>query len=230
MLKEQRKTRLYIIALIAVVLVIAALILIHALGRPKAEPTPAAAPRPTAQVRTRETFIEKLVEVQKEVTVEEIAAGLNDMGVLVTEEYCFTDVVRYNSIKTLFSIELPITETSYLASYDGAVAAGVDFSRIEVRKNDELHTITVSLPRAEVIAVDIDPESFMLYSEKSGLGNPLSAADFNGSLVELERSATEKALSHEVLVRADEHAMQLIRSFVAGLVDPSAYTVRFETL
>ena len=230
MLKEKKKLWVYLAALACVVLVIVVLILVYA-GRGKASPAAAAAavtPRPTAEVKVREKFVEKLVEVEKEVSVEEISAGLNDMGVLVTQEYAFTDVAQFSSIKKLFSIELPITESSYLASYDGTVTAGVDFSRIGVQRDEATGALTVTLPASEILRIDIDPNSFVLYSEKSGLGNPISAADFNSTLVELEASAKEKAIARGVLERADDNARLLVRGFLDGLVGDGV-TVRIVT-
>ena len=228
MVKEKKKLWIYLIALAAVVLLICGLILWRVLSAPAAQDAPAAvAPRPTPEVRIRERLVDKLIEVEKEVGAEEIASGLNDMGVLVTEEYYFTDVVHFSSIKKLFSLELGITASSFLASYDGVVTAGVDFTRIGIEKDDDAGVITVTMPGAAVLNVDIDPDSFRLYEEKSGLGNPISAADFNSSLVELERSAEEKAIERGVLDHADENARVLIRNFVAALVEEGRYTVRF---
>lgn len=228
MVKEKKKLWIYLIALAVVVLLICGLILWRVLSAPAAQDAPAAvAPRPTPEVRIRERLVDKLIEVEKEVGAEEIASGLNDMGVLVTEEYYFTDVVHFSSIKKLFSLELGITASSFLASYDGVVTAGVDFTRIGIEKDDDAGVITVTMPGAAVLNVDIDPDSFRLYEEKSGLGNPISAADFNSSLVELERSAEEKAIERGVLDHADENARVLIRNFVAALVEEGRYTVRF---
>lgn len=229
MLKEKKKLLIYLIALAVVLLAVVVLVVWHG-GRSKApEALPAATPRPTQQVIVRERPVEKLVEVEKEVTVEEIRAGLNDMGVLLTEEYYFTDVVRFSSIKTLFNIELGITESSYLASYDGVVSAGVDFTKLTLRRDDAMGLITVTMPAPEIVSVDIDPESFQLYSEKTGLGNPISMADFNSSLVELEQSAREKALERGLLERARDNARSIVTNFVAGLVDATRYNIRFET-
>ena len=108
MLKEKKKL-IYWIALGVVLLAVVILILWHG-GRSKApEPLAAVTPRPTQQVVIRERPVEKLVEVEKEVTVEEIRAGLNDMGVLLTEEYYFTDVVRFSSIKKLFKTKFLVS-------------------------------------------------------------------------------------------------------------------------
>ena len=237
MVKEKKKLWLYLAAIIVLVLAAIVLIIVHAGRGAPEEPLPAVTPRPTQQVIVRERpvekivekIVEKVVEVEKEISVDEIRSGLNDMGVLLTAEYCFTDVIHYSSIKSLFRIELGITESSYLASYDGVVTAGVDFDRITLRRDDASGVITVTLPAARVLNVDIDPNSFTLYSEKTGLGNPISMEDFNASLVELEQTAEQKALARGLLDKASDNARVIVRNFIAGLVDASRYTIRFET-
>ena len=176
-MKSSRKSVVYLVLIGLVLLVTAGLILWHQGHRPDSA-RPMVSARPADDVVVRKE-VEKIVTVEKEITADVIQDGLNDVGVLVTEEYYFTEVVGFSSIKKLFKkLELGITESSYLASYDGVVTAGIDFTKITVSKDSELHTVEVRLPKAEILNVDIDPESFELYSEKTGLGNPISAEDF----------------------------------------------------
>ena len=228
MLKEKQKQRIYLIVIAVVLIAAVVLVIIHFARKGADEPLPAVTPRPTQQVVVRERPVEKLVEIEKEVTIEEIRAGLSDMGVLLTEEYCFTDVVSFSSVKKLFNLELGITESSYLATYDGVVAAGVDFTAIRLSRDETQNRITVTVPKAQILYIDIDPQSFRLHSEKAGVGNPVSAADFNDSLVELEQTARQKALDRGILDKADENARRIIRTFVSGLVDTTQWIIVFE--
>lgn len=224
-MKGSRKTTVYLVLIAAVVLLTAGLIVWHQ-GNRSQSALPVASPRAREDVVVRKE-VEKIITVEKEVSAEVIQDGLNDIGVLVTEEYYFTEVVSFSSIKKLFKkLELGITESSFLASYDGIVTAGIDFSGISVTKDDAKNTVEIRLPKAEILNVDIDPESFELYSEKSGLGNPLSAADFNSSLIDLENTAADKAMERGILDRAEKNAKTVIETFVSGLVDSSEYHVR----
>ena len=224
-MKQSKKSVVYLVLIAAVVLLTAAFIFWYP-GHRGAPAQSAAPARSDGDVIVRKE-VEKIIEVEKEVTSDVIQDGLNDMGLLVTEEYYFTEVVSFSSIKKLFQkLELGITESSYLASYDGVVTAGIDFSEITVSKDAERKLVEVRIPEAKILNVDIDPESFELYSEKTGLGNPLSAADFNSSLVELETTASEKAVARGLLDRADEHAQAIIKNFIAGLIDPAEYRVQ----
>ena len=222
---KTRKSQILIVLIVLAVLAIIALLLWHQ-GHKADASLPTVTPRPGVESTAREKRPGPIV-VEKEVAAETIQEGLNDIGQLITEEYYFTEVVRYSSIKKLFNIELGITASSFLASYDGVVTAGLDFTGIRIQKDEVDKAILVTLPKAQILSVDIDPDSFELYSEKEGLGNPISMEDYNASLTELENSAREKAVKLGVLDRADENARRVIQNFIAGLVDPSAYSVRF---
>ena len=166
--------------------------------------------------------------MEKEITATTIQDGLRDMGFLVTEEYYFTQVVSYASSLKLFNlVELGITESKFLASYDGVVTAGIDFEKIRIQKDQDRGVIDVALPEAAILNVDIDPESFELYTEKEGWGNPISLKDYNQSLVELEKNAADRAVERGLLDRAEENARQVVENFIRSLMDTSAYTIRF---
>jgi len=222
MLAEKKRTKLYLIGIGIVVLVVIGLVIWHGVGA-KDTSVPVVTPRPTPEVVIREKQVEKVI------TAEILQDGLRDMGVLVTQEYYFTEVISFSKIRKLFNISLPFTESSYLASYDGVVTAGVDLSTAAVEKDDQTGIITVTLPPAAVLNVDIDPDSFWLYDEKNGLGNPISAEEFNASLVELEKTAEQKALERGLTDKAGESAQTVIRNFIGSLVDMDKYAVRFVT-
>ena len=224
------KTWIYVGLILAVIAVAVGLIVWHS-GKKAPEPAPAVTPLPTPEVviREKEVEVEKIVEVEKEITATTIQDGLRDMGFLVTEEYYFTQVIGYSSVKKLFDlVELGITESRYLVSYDGVVTAGIDFSGIRVKKDTDAGILTVTLPRARIRNVDIDMDSFELYTEKEGLGNPISVADYNQSLQELKKNAQDRALDRGILDKAEENAVRVVENFVRSLMDTTGFTIRCE--
>ena len=228
MVTEKKRMKLLVGLIVLVLTAIVVLLIVYAAGgRGKAAVPSAVTPRPAQEVVVREKEVEKIVTVEKEISSAILTDGVRELGLLVTDEYYFTEVVSYSSIKKLWKIDLGITESSFLASYDGVVRAGVDLSAAVIEKDGERKRITVSLPPAAITDVDIDPESFQLYSEKAGLGNPISAEDFNNALVELEATARDKALARGLLDRADENAHALVRRVVGALVDLNEYTLVF---
>lgn len=168
---------------------------------------------------------EKKDKVVISVSTDTIQDGLANMGVLVTQEYYFTQVEKYTKEKTFLKF---ITSSSeFMYSYDGAVMAGVDFEKIKIKTDEDRKIITVDMPDSEIQAVTIDKNTFKIYSEKDSLWNPLKLEDYNISLVEFEDAAKEKAIASGILGRSDEQARNLVREFISSLPNTGEYTISF---
>lgn len=168
---------------------------------------------------------EKKDKVVIAVSTDTIQDGLANMGVLITQEYYFTQVEKYTKEKTFLKF---ITSSSeFMYSYDGAVMAGIDFEKIEIKTDEDRKIITVDMPDSEIQAVTIDKNTFKIYSEKDSLWNPLKLEDYNISLVEFEDAAKEKAIASGILGRSDEQARNLVREFISSLPNTGEYTISF---
>ena len=118
---------------------------------------------------------EKKDKVVISASTDTIQDGLANMGVLITQEYYFTQVEKYTKEKTFLKF---ITSSSeFMYSYDGAVMAGIDFEKIEIKTDEDRKIITVDMPDSEIQAVTIDKDTFKIYSEKDSLWNPLKLED-----------------------------------------------------
>ena len=230
--KEKMRPVLFL-GIAVLVLAILGVLLWAFAGREAPEPEPV--PEPTPEIIIQEKEVERIVEVERTVTGSMLQEGLGDVGRLVTQEYYFTEVISYSTMLNLdldlkfFQINepLPITESSFLASFDGVVTAGIDFTRIELEKDDKERVVTVSLPSAEIFLVDIDPESFQLYDEKQGLGTRIGVEDYNNALTQLENTAADKAVARGILEKAEENAQTVVRNFIRSVLSEKDYTVVF---
>ena len=158
---------------------------------------------------------EKKDKVVISVNTDTIQDGLANMGVLITQEYYFTQVERYTKEKTFLKF---ITSSSeFMYSYDGAVLAGIDFEKIKIRTDEDRKAITVDMPDSEIQTVTIDKDTW----------NPLKLEDYNISLVEFENAAKDKAVASGILERSDEQARNLVREFIASLPNTGEYTISF---
>jgi len=179
----------------------------------------------TAETVTMKTEKEKKDKVVITVSTDTIRDGLAGMGVLITQEYYFTQVERYTKEKTF--LKFITTQSEFMYSYDGSVMAGVDFDKIAIAADEDRKVISVEMPASEIRAVVIDKDTFKIYSEKDSLWNPLKLEDYNISLVEFEAAAREKALARGILERSDEQAEKLVREFIGSLPNMSGYMVEF---
>ncbi len=220
-LKENKNT-IYIVVIIIAVLAMLVMVFQYKGDRDRAADE-AASETSIAQMRKK-----KLKEPEVKVTVDTqvIEDGLNDMGFLVTQEYYFTQVEKYTKeVKVLGFVP---SESEILYSYDGKVYAGVDFEGIEIAKDEESKTLTVTIPPSEIQSVDIDLNTFKVYSEKDHVWNKMQITDYNSSLIEYEKAAKNKALESGILDRADEQAMKLVMNFIRSIPDAADYKVAIE--
>ena len=184
------------------------------------------APQEPAETVTEKPEKEKRDRVLISTSSEMIREGLANMGTLVTMEYEFTQVENYKKEGKILFLT-PSSEFVY--SYDGSVLAGVDFEKIGIETDQDRKVITVSMPKSEIQSVNIDKDTFQIYSEKESLFTPLKLDDYNISLVEFETAARQKALERGVLERADESARRLVGEFIASLPNTAGYSIDFKS-
>ena len=180
-----------------------------------------------------EDIVERLasVEIEKEKVISSsmIQEGIRDIGKLVTEEYSFTEVESFTSTKEIEGWPIPFTENSYVYSYDGVINAGIDFTRIEIDKDDEKKRITITLPHAEIISSEIDPNSFRVYNEKQSIFNPSSVTDYNTTLTDLLNNAETRAVEKGILKKAEKNSEDIIENFVRSTYGLTDYKIVVET-
>ena len=107
------------------------------------------------------------------------------------------------------------------------MSAGIECDDVVIKKDDEKKTLTIKLPQAKIIGVDIDFDSFKIYEEKEGLWNKLDMSSYNNSLKAFEDAAKEKALQKGILNKADENAEKVIATFVDSLIDNEEYKIEY---
>lgn len=216
---KHNANRIYIAVTTAALVLAAILLLNYEINRRAEE---------AETVKTATTIAEK--EKKDRVLIstssETIRDGLANMGVLITQEYYFTQVETYTKEKNIFLI-IP-SSSGFMYSYDGAVLAGVDFEKIGVQTDEDRKVVTVDLPPSEIQAVTIDRDTFKIYSEKESIWNPLKLEDYNISLAEFEDAAKEKALGSGILERSDQQAQKLVSEFIVSLPAANGYTVEFK--
>ena len=212
--------RIYITVTIVAIILALVLILNYGLRKGAQEPS-----EPKATVSTIKEK-EKKDKVLISVSSETIREGLSSMGVLITQEYYFTQVETYTKDKTLFKV-IPLS-SGFMYSYDGAVMAGVDFGEIQIDTDEDRKIVHVKMPDSEIQAVTIDKNTFQVYSEKESLWNRIKLEDYNISLVEFEDAAKQKALESGILEKSDEQARNLVRGFISSLPTAAGYTISFQ--
>lgn len=182
------------------------------------------------QVETVEVIrvVETVVEKEIQISGETIRAGMANIGELCTAEYNFTHVEKVDSQRDIKGFKIPFTTSMFIYSYDGTIKAGIDFTKIQIDKNDTKKIITLKLPDVKIISSDVDQNSFQLYDEKNNIFNPISVTDVTDSFADLKNSEEEKAIENGLLDKARTNANMLVENFMLGSYDVSGYDIIVE--
>ena len=142
--------------------------------------------------------------------------ALEPVSELITMNYRYKDVGSYTSYKTWFDDEkIPFTTDYQLFTYTGTVKLGYDFSKVTYSVDNENKKITVTLPEVEVIANEIDHDSFEVQDEKSSVFNQQSFDDFASVENELiEKKNAEVLADDEAVEEASQNAELIMKDFL----------------
>ena len=148
------------------------------------------------------------------VTHQMVVERLREVSKLVATEMTLRDVVTYEQTRYGSTKQALLVVT-------GRVAAGVDLERgAEVRIDSAARRITVSLPPAQLLSVDV--LNVVTYDERAGLLNPFRAED---------RDAIGRRVRSQLMVAARqsgilEHADASAAKAVEQLLGRDGYTVQ----
>lgn len=150
-----------------------------------------------------------------------IGGQFNDIAELATEEYVYSSVGKFDDEGLrLLGVRVPFTGKNFLVSYEGKVTAGIkDASQITVDVDDADKTVTVRLPRAEVLDSTWTQGSSEVWDQTLNPINQIKVEDvteFVDSRRELEK---QKAIDGGLLDRAQARAEELARSHMEALIE-----------
>ena len=83
----------------------------------------------------------RVLTERSEVSSETVAMELRNIGELATQSGYYTNVQVIKSSRQLFGVDIPLTQSQFIFSYDGVVKAGVDFADIGIEVREAEHAI-----------------------------------------------------------------------------------------
>lgn len=152
-----------------------------------------------------------------------------DIGELATQEADVVQVeqVDKDALKEKTGIDIPFVGTNIVYSYNVAVKAGFDFTKITVDKDDTNKTILVHMPDPAVLSVDVDTASFKSYTDYESIFNQLSQEEQNEMLGQLQTDAQTTAENNGLLDKAKENGELLIENMIIGQLGETDYDISF---
>lgn len=141
--------------------------------------------------------------------------ALKEMSDLATAEYNITKVVKASDDKTWFKIG----DRKILLSCSGTIKAGIDLSLL--KETDiliEKKNISLTLPPAKVISLNIPPENIQLEYQQVGFWrDKFSNAEQNELMIQAEKQIRQAADSIGIIPNAEKNAKIFITGFLKRL-------------
>lgn len=193
-----------ILAFLAAAAIITAVILGNMLYKEKTKSIPASV------ILTEKTTVE--TEIKKfEVTMEYLEKSLENLSELSTAELSYTGICTIEEGKIPF-----ITKKGFSMLYTGMIRAGIDTSKVKIELTDK--EVIVSIPKAEIQIVKVEPSSIQFYDEKKALFNWKELSDPVDGIIIAEEYLKAQADTDGILEKADKQAEYIVRGLLEDVV------------
>ena len=136
-----------------------------------------------------------LCNKDEEVDVTYLLAKLEKSSELTTAKLTFEGIYPYKDS----GIKI-ISRSDFLMIYQATARAGIDVKKVKITADYVTKTIMISLPKAEVLDIKVDPNSIKYYDEGFALFNFNSKEDANKAQAEAEKKAKEICFSFVLFV------------------------------
>lgn len=146
------------------------------------------------------------------ITSTALTQQLQEANELITMEYNYTKVGKFQNSLQLNGWDIPLTTKSFLLAYSGKLSAGVDMDQIQVEIDGK--KILVKLPEVSIKTNTIDESSIEVYDETKNIFNPISIEDYTAFAKQQKLTVEEEAIENGFLSQAATKAQTSIRKFL----------------
>lgn len=158
---------------------------------------------------------------QANITAEMVEEQLEKCADLTTAKLTYKGVVNFTEGQIKY-----ITQNSFNMMYTADVIAGIDMTKVtaEVQEpaNGNPGKVIVTVPKATVQSIKIDPDSLQFYDTKWALFNRQANTDVQEALVAAEADAKKNMGKKELIATAQTQAEEVISGFVGNIL-PEGY-------
>ncbi|MDD7281061.1 DUF4230 domain-containing protein [Floccifex sp.] len=153
---------------------------------------------------------------------------LKDIGELATQCAYVTEVNEVKDTRTLWNVDIPLTTSHLIYSYDFEIKAGFNVDEIKPVVNEEKKTVTIKMPKAEILSNEIKLETFKVYLEDESKFNNIKLNENNEAIIAMQKEAQEHAIRNGILTEAEENGKKVITSLFSNTFDPEEYEYKFK--
>lgn len=152
---------------------------------------------------------------ESEITSTTIKNQLVEINELAVYSYEYSKVGKFSDNLTFNGWDIPLTQKSFLITYNGTLKAGVNFkeSKIEIERDN----IYISIPQSEVLSNEIDENSIEVYDESNNVFNQISINDYKTFAKKEKNKVKKEAIANGLLDKADERVQEILTTYLQSI-------------
>ena len=157
-------------------------------------------------------------------------SGISSVCELATLKCYYHNVARAESEASGLLSIFGVGYKKIWVEYSGIVEFGIDVSKVTVSQPDENNVVTIAIPDAEVLSVDIDEDSISEPLVESGFLTTVTTEEETATLASAQDDMEETAAANtQLLEQAKERAKELIEGYVKNIGEliGEEYTVQW---
>ncbi|MCC2157682.1 DUF4230 domain-containing protein [Bifidobacterium pseudocatenulatum] len=121
-----------------------------------------------------------------------------------------------------------VNQKKFTMFYSYEIRAGVDLSKAKIAVDNDNHVISITLPKADLQSVSVDPESLRFFDEQTSLFNDAEVSDTVAALQDAKKTAANKATKSDLLKEADKQAKKVVQNAYAQIAKTDGYKVEVQ--
>lgn len=160
----------------------------------------------------------------KEISIDYITVKLEDASELTTQKITYTSRVPIEKGSIPF-----INKRGFTMYYNATLRAGVNMKEVTIKKRGSKYIVT--LPHAKLLgSPSIDPDSIEFHDEKKAIFNWNKHDDVAEAIKKAEEDINDNPSidMNSLLIRADEHAEELVHYLLDDTVGNGEVVVKFK--
>lgn len=156
-----------------------------------------------------------------------VTIGFKDIGELATQASYYTEIISQEDYVQFFNtnFNVPGTKRWLIASVNGIVKAGINFSEIEYSIDDANKAISIKLPEVKILSNSADHSSVHTWYEQLNAFNPTTFEQNSELFNKVEENGATHSIENGLMENALDNAKVLVESMCKSVLPD--YTVIF---
>ena len=159
------------------------------------------------------------------VTSDLLSQRLAEVQELVSVEYYYTNMGKFEHQVDFYGWKVPFTTKSFIVSYDGVIKAGVDLAKVQVSVDAAGKTVDIRLPQSAVLSHVIPEETIQVFDETHNIFNQITISDYTGFTRDQKAQLEARAIENGLLSRANEKAGSAVEALLGLMPGMGAETL-----